>query len=93
MFLKKIACGKILRYKGEFNCATEFSGKTIKTKVFVMKKSSNLSGTGWMNQFNLWDLPISSYCNKINVLSSDAEILKKELKTLPRSFFWRSGEV
>ena len=48
MFSIKIAhdiFGKILKSKGEFNCVAEFSGKTIKTKVFVMKKSSNLFGT------------------------------------------------
>ena len=37
-----------------------------------MKKNTNSFRTDWMNQFNLWDLPISSYCNKINMLSSDA---------------------
>ena len=76
MFLKKIAhsvTGKILRFKGEFNCFEEFSGKTMKTKVFLMKESSNLFRTDWMNQFNLWDIPISSYCIEINVLSSDTE--------------------
>ena len=62
MFSKKIArgvTGKILRFKGEFNSVAEFSGKTIKTAVFVLKRSSNSFGTKWMNQFNLWYLPIS----------------------------------
>ena len=89
-FSKKIArdvTRKILRFKGEFNCTVEFSGKIIKTKVIVIKKSSNLFWTDWMNQFNLLDLPMSLYCNKINVLFYDAEKLKIELKIINQKFF------
>ena len=41
---------------------------------------NKLFGTDWMTQFQLWDLPVNSYCQKIENLSTEVEKLKKELK-------------
>ena len=33
--------------------------------MFVLKNTDNLFGTDWMQQFNLWDLPINTFWQKI----------------------------
>ena len=41
---------------------------------------NSLFGTDWMTQFQLWDLPVNLYCQKIENLYAETEKLKKELK-------------
>ena len=49
-----------------------------------MKNTNNLFGTDWMEQFQLWDKPINSFCQKIQNLTAK---LKEELKeTFPKVF-------
>ena len=55
-----------------------FNGKTRKSKLFVLKNTDNLFGTDWMTQFQLWDLPVNSCCQKIENLDAEAEKLKKK---------------
>ena len=39
---------------------------------------NNLFGTDWMTHFQLWDLPVNSYCQKIEKVSTKAKKLKKK---------------
>ncbi len=50
-------------------CRISFPGKTLKSKVYVLQNMSNLFGSEWIVLFELWQLPINSYCNRVNVSS------------------------
>ena len=77
--------GRKLHFQGEFSCNISFVGKALKSKVYVLQNASNLFGTHWIVLFNLWELPINSFCNKINVSSPFknrvTENMIKDLKT------------
>ena len=47
-----------------------------------MKNTNNLFRTDWMEQFKLWNSPISSFCQEIKGFTNEAENLKKELKII-----------
>ena len=54
-----------------------------------MRNTNNLFGTDVITKFNLWDLPIWSFCNKIKKYKDDPQIIKKEIKkktTFPEVF-------
>ena len=56
-------------------------------RIFVMRNTNNLFGTDAIMKFNLWDLPISSFCNKIKEYKDDPQIIKEEIKkTFPEVF-------
>ena len=59
--------GKKLNFKGVFTCKISFIGKMLKSKVLVLQKVSNLFRMNWIVLFDLWNLPINSFCNKIDV--------------------------
>ena len=61
--------GRKLHFQGEVSCNILLVGKTLKSKVYVLQNVSNLFGTDWIVLFNLWELPINPFCNKINVSS------------------------
>ena len=50
-----------------------FNEKTLKLKSFILKNTNNLFGTDRITQFQPWDLPVNSYCQKIENLSTEAE--------------------
>ena len=74
----KISNREKIKFEGELIINTIFNGKTLKLKLFVLKNTNNLFGTDWMTQFQLWDLPVNSYCQKIENLDAKAEKLKKK---------------
>ena len=49
-----------------------------------MRNTNNLFGTDAITKFNLWDLPISSFCKKIKEYKDDPQIIKAE--TFPEVF-------
>ena len=52
-----------------------------------MRNTNNLFGTDAITKFNLWDLPISSFCYKIKECKDDPQIIKEEIKkTFPGVF-------
>ena len=57
-----------------------FNGKERKLKAFVMRNAPNLFGTDWMEEFNLFNVLINTFCNKINGITTSSDKLKKELK-------------
>ena len=46
-----------------------FLGKILKSKVYVLQNMSNLFGSDWIVLFDLWQLPINSYCNRVDISS------------------------
>ena len=43
-----------------------FNGKERKLKAFVMRNAQNLFRTDWMEEFDLFNVPINTFCNKID---------------------------
>lgn len=52
--------------------------KTLKLRLFVMKNT--ITCLDQMEPFNLWNSPISSFCQKVKGFTNEAESLKEELK-------------
>ena len=58
----------------------------------MLRNTNNLFGTDWIQKFELWDTPISDFCQKVDNLTAEAEKLKKDLKELfPNVFLDRLG--
>ena len=77
---KKIAksvTGEELKFMGETFINVFFNVEERKLKAFVMRNAQNLFGTDWMEEFDLFNFPINTFCNSTTT-SSDK--LKKELK-------------
>ena len=72
--------GENINFKGKLITTATFMGKTLKLKLFVLKNTNNLFGTDCMTQFRLWDLPVNSYCQKVENYGNEAEKLKTDLK-------------
>ena len=62
------------------NLPVTFPGETKKAVVLVLKNTTNL----FRIIFDLWDLPINSFCNQINMVTASnitaTENFKTELK-------------
>ena len=56
-----------------------FCGKERKLKAFVMRNAQNLFGTDWMEEFNLFNVSINTFCIKIDGTTTNSDKLKKEL--------------
>ena len=67
------------------------NGVTKKLKAYVLKNLDNLFGTDWIERFNLWDCPMSTFCRKIESTTSNSVNLKKELKQRFPQFFFSDG--
>ena len=52
--------------------------KERKLKVFVIQNAQNLFGVDWMEEFNLFNVPIDNFCNKIDGTTISSDKLKKE---------------
>ena len=65
-------------------CRISFLGKILKSKVYVLQNTSNLFGSDWIVLFDLWQLPINSYCNRVDISSKsknkETEKLVEDLK-------------
>ena len=76
--------GKKLNFKGEFMCHISFPGKKLKSKVYVLQNMSVLFGSDWIVLFDLWQLLINSYCNRVDISSkstnNETEKLVEDLK-------------
>ena len=76
----KAVNGTQINFEGEVITNVTFLGKTKKLKMHVLKNSENLFSSDWMHKFNLWDLPISTFCRKAELCSSATENLISKLK-------------
>ena len=60
----------------------------------MLKNTENLFGTGWIQKFNLWDLSINTFCQKVESLTTEKQSLKTELKkTFPEIFAASLGKM
>lgn len=67
--------GKTLKFKDELKCNVSFCDKTFRSNVYVHKgNNSCLFGIDRIVLFNLWELPVNSFCNQMNTWE------KKKLK-------------
>ena len=83
----KTVTGTKIKFEGELITKVTFNGTTKKLKLFVLKNIENLFGTDWIQEFNLWDLPINTFCQKVESLTTEKQSLKTELKkTFPEIF-------
>ena len=48
--------------------------------MFILKNTANLFGTDWIALFDLWDLPINSFCCKINIVCSRVNMATTKFK-------------
>ena len=84
----KSVTGENINILGEVILTVTLNGVTKKLKAYVLKNSNNLFGTGWIEKFNRWDCPMSTFCRKIKSTTSNSVNLKRELKQrFPQGFF------
>ena len=76
----KAVNGTQINFEGEVITNVTLLGKTKKLKMYVLKNTENLFGSDWMHEFNLWNLPISTFCRKAESCSSATENLISKLK-------------
>ena len=76
----KSVTGENINILGEVILTVTLSGVTKKLKAYVLKNSDNLFGTDWIEKFNLWDCPMSTFYRKIESTTSNSVNLKKEPK-------------
>ena len=66
------------KFKGEFLFLT------LKSKVYVLQNTSDLFGSDCILSFDLWQLSINSYCNRVDISSKsknkETEKLVEDLK-------------
>lgn len=81
---KKIArtvTGDKIKLEGEIWVNVTFNNKIKQMRIFVMKNTNNLFGTDAITKFNLWDMPINSFCNKISETKDNIKNIQAELKS------------
>ena len=78
--IAKFVTGENINILGEVILTLTRNEVTKKMKTYALKKSDNLFGTFWIEKFNLWDFPMSTFCRKIESTASNSVNLKKELK-------------
>ncbi|MGX9987631.1 reverse transcriptase family protein, partial [Soonwooa purpurea] len=95
MRTKKVArsvTGERIKFEGEVITNVTLKGKTLKLKMFVLRNTNNLFGTDWIQKFELWDSPISDFCQKVESFRTEAEKLKKDLReSFPKVFSEKLG--
>ena len=69
-----------IKFEGEVITNVTLKDKTKKLRVFILKNTENLFGTDWLEEFELWDTPISDFCLKVENHTTEADVVKQELK-------------
>lgn len=85
--------GEKINYESEIITDVTFNGKTKKLKLFIVRNTENLFGTDSMGEFKLWDVPISTFCQKVESVSVESESLKTTLKESFPCFLSGAGKV
>ena len=67
-------------------CRISFHGKIFEIKC-ALQNASNLFGSDWIVLFDLWQLPINSFCNRVDVFSkSKNKQTEKVIEDVKNSF-------
>ena len=72
--------GDSINILGEVVLTVTLNGITKKLIAYVLKNTDNLFGTDWIEKFNLWDCPMSTFGRKLKSPITNTEKLKQELK-------------
>lgn len=79
--------GKKLNFRDEFSCNISFIERTFKSNVYVLPGTKNLFGTDWIMFFDLWELLVNSFCNKVEVSEKEkSEETEKFISDLKNEF-------
>ena len=90
MRTKKVArsvTGERIRFEGEVTTNVTLKGKTLKLKMFMLRNINNLFGMDWIQKFELWDSPISDFCQKVDNLQSKLKTKERPERVVPQCFF------
>ncbi|XP_058820892.1 uncharacterized protein K02A2.6-like [Topomyia yanbarensis] len=79
------ASGDRLQFLFKFSCDISFNGKQHTGQFYVVEKPLYLLGIDLMDAFDLWSLPISTYCNNVTVPSVTMQSLKSAYPRVFRS--------
>ena len=80
---------KKIKFEGELITNVTFQGRMLKRKTLILKNTENLFDTDWMEKFNLWDMSINSFCQKLEHLTTDVKKFNKRFKrNFSGIFFW-----
>ena len=76
----RMVTGDKIKFEGEIIIPVSLNGITKKLKIFALKNTENLFGSDWFQKFNLWNLPINTFCQKVESITAEAEKIKMERK-------------
>ncbi|XP_058816915.1 uncharacterized protein K02A2.6-like [Topomyia yanbarensis] len=79
------ASGDCLQFLFKFSCDISFNGKQHTGQFYIVEKPLYLLGIDLMDAFDLWSLPISTYCNNVTVPSVTLQSLKSAYPTVFRN--------
>ena len=71
-----------IKFEGELITNVTFQGRTLKLKTFVLENKENLFGIDWMEKIKLWDVPINSFCQKLENLITEAKNLINDKQSI-----------
>ena len=72
--------GDSINILGEIVLTVTLNGIIKKLIAYMLKNTDNLSGMDWIEKFNLWDCPISTFCRKLESVITNTEKLKLKQK-------------
>ena len=86
--------GEKIHFEGKIIVNVTQNKKTKKMKIFVLKNTDNLFGSDAIQEFDLWDSPISTLCKKNSKFNGRIrEVTKRLEEVIPRCFFRWSGSM
>ena len=78
--------GDKIKFEEELITKITFKGKTLKSKVYIMKNTNNLFGSDLIENFRLWDMQWNSFCKKVEDLTIETEKFKELKEIYPDVF-------
>ncbi|XP_055543285.1 uncharacterized protein K02A2.6-like [Wyeomyia smithii] len=79
----KTASGSVLTLIGEFCCDISIPKKTKQAVIRVTDKQLQLLGSDLVDSFDLWSIPMDTFCSQVSRVSVSTDSLKK---TFPKVF-------
>lgn len=79
------ASGDKVHLMGKFNCHMQLNDRKKFGTVFVSSRL-NLFGIDWINQFDLWNVPLNTVCNSVRKNAADDELTSEVKSTFPALF-------
>lgn len=71
------ASGGVLEILGKFDARLKLHKREGTGACYVAKTELNLLGSDWMESLDLWNIPISKVCHKIDTSSLENEVMSK----------------